>query len=498
MMDHTELTQFALKQLFYQVKQGFPEVPDAVVNDCIRKAGYNRRAAEALLQKEAPKYGRFPLVKKMPQGPPKSLSAGNSPLDGGHKPLVDCLTPTKVPPPLPVTPPVGAAASTGPSPPIYTSPLYRPDIDLSLPPPDLTGGRGASSQVQVFCDQPRSSTSVNVILQPDTVPYVTYSSASTDHHRGLHSQLKITISPQGGTVSAVQRSNILSPWHYGVGPAPNSGSINCLHSQQQPSMSSVSLPDQAEHIREQCERRESLRRSLAEDRQRLTSLSQKVERLQEELTKEKQLLDTNNLPRREPIQQPQQLPPAVRFPHFPHPIQRQQAVVDLEHLKGEVRNLEQECQRMCQELFNRQSDTNIRNPPSTPSTPHSAGTPTFHNGTPPPLVATVTEEDDESDGWNCSRCTFQNHPALSKCEECDSPRPPPGQPGHSSSPSSSPIVTSSTQQAGVMAVRSFIPYSRRPGNIHIHVRHRPRKYQTSPHFGLIGNSFFKHFFPPFR
>lgn len=216
MMDHTELTQFALKQLFYQVKQGFPEVPDAVVNDCIRKvtlgsvifftrvhpcgfvqAGYNRRAAEALLQKEAPKYGRFPLVKKMPQGPPKSLSAGNSPLDGGHKPLVDCLTPTKVPPPLPVTPPVGAAASTGPSPPIYTSPLYRPDIDLSLPPPDLTGGRGASSQVQVFCDQPRSSTSVNVILQPDTVPYVTYSSASTDHHRGLHSQLKITISPQG-------------------------------------------------------------------------------------------------------------------------------------------------------------------------------------------------------------------------------------------------------------------------------------------------------------
>ena len=165
------------------------------------QAGYNRRAAEALLQKEAPKYGRFPLVKKMPQGPPKCLSAGNSPLDGGSKPLVACLTPTKVPPPLPSTPPVAAAVSSGPSPPIYTSPLYRPDIDLSLPPPDLTGGRGtqASSQVQVFCDQPRSSTSVNVILQPntDTVPYVTYSSASTDHHRGLHSQLKITISPQG-------------------------------------------------------------------------------------------------------------------------------------------------------------------------------------------------------------------------------------------------------------------------------------------------------------
>ena len=91
-------------------------------------------------------------------------------------------------------------------------------------------------------------------------------------------------------------------------------------------MSSVSLPDQAEHIKEQCVRRESLRRSLDEDRHRLTSLRQKVERLQEELTKEKQLLDINNLPRREAIQQQQQQQPAVRFPH--HPLQRQQAVND--------------------------------------------------------------------------------------------------------------------------------------------------------------------------
>lgn len=37
MMDSTELTQFGLKQLFYQVKQRFPEVPDAVVNECLRR-----------------------------------------------------------------------------------------------------------------------------------------------------------------------------------------------------------------------------------------------------------------------------------------------------------------------------------------------------------------------------------------------------------------------------------------------------------------------------
>ena len=163
------------------------------------QARYNRVAAEALLAREAPQYGRTPPVKK--PAPTKSLSAGNSPMESGAKPVADqSLTPTRAPPPLPVTPPmVMTVSASGPSPPIYTSPLYRPDIDLSLPPPDVTGRTPQTPQVQVFCDQPRSSTSVNVILQPttDVVPYVTYSSASTDHHRGLHSQLKITISPQG-------------------------------------------------------------------------------------------------------------------------------------------------------------------------------------------------------------------------------------------------------------------------------------------------------------
>lgn len=126
----------------------------------------------------------------------------------------------------------------------------------------------------------------------------------------------------GGTVSAVQRSNMLSPWHYGAVPVPNSGSMNSLN--QQPS--SLSLPDQAERIKEQCKRRESLRHSLEEERQQLIQVRRKVERLQEELTKEKRLLDTNE---KNNVTQ-QRLPPAppiVLIPqHYPHQIQRQQAV----------------------------------------------------------------------------------------------------------------------------------------------------------------------------
>ncbi|KAK3578089.1 hypothetical protein CHS0354_006747 [Potamilus streckersoni] len=43
---------------------------------------------------------------------------------------------------------------------------------------------------------------------------------------------------------------------------------------------------------------------------------------------------------------------------------------------------------------------------------------------PPPPQPTVNSGDSEGDGerWNCSACTFLNHPALNKCECCEMPR----------------------------------------------------------------------------
>ena len=154
-----------------------------------------------MLQKEAPHPNQAPL-KKTILGSPNGLSPGNSPLDGGARSLGGSPTQNRVPPPLPATPPIAGAAavlSSGPSPPIYTSPLYRPDTDLSLPPPDMARTSQAS-QIQVIRGQPLTSTSVNVILNPAAEPHplaVICSSGSTDHHRGVHSQLEITISPPG-------------------------------------------------------------------------------------------------------------------------------------------------------------------------------------------------------------------------------------------------------------------------------------------------------------
>lgn len=43
---------------------------------------------------------------------------------------------------------------------------------------------------------------------------------------------------------------------------------------------------------------------------------------------------------------------------------------------------------------------------------------------PPPQPAASGSGDSDGDGeqWNCSACTFLNHPALNKCECCEMPR----------------------------------------------------------------------------
>lgn len=35
---------------------------------------------------------------------------------------------------------------------------------------------------------------------------------------------------------------------------------------------------------------------------------------------------------------------------------------------------------------------------------------------------TADQEEDEGTQWNCTACTFLNHPALNRCEQCEFPR----------------------------------------------------------------------------
>jgi len=112
------------------------------------QANFDRRAAMTLLDKESSTFSRTTApTKKMsnsssttgsnlssPSSPHPSPRTSNGFVNNNNNmSQTGAAAASRVPPALPVSPPVGG--STGyTSPPVYNSPLYRPDIDLSLPP----------------------------------------------------------------------------------------------------------------------------------------------------------------------------------------------------------------------------------------------------------------------------------------------------------------------------------------------------------------------------
>ena len=173
-------------------------------------------------------------------------------------------------------------------------------------------------------------------------------------------------------------------------------------------MSSLS-PTMEQQISSQCQKREGMRHSLEESRRQLLALRQKVERVQEEIAGEERLLG----------QQGQSvLPPAVRICYLfvmknSFNLRFYRQMVDLEQLRNQVRSLQLDCQRMYQELDNRSQPA--------PSMVNGGGLSSV--AARPVIPSTAEEEEDVAGGWNCSTCTFRNHPALMKCEECETPRP---------------------------------------------------------------------------
>jgi len=430
----------------------------------MKKANYEKQKALDLLHEESLKYCRAAIpTKKMSlhgnnlgssmesQNDFSSRSMSSSSDD--MQSLRNCPSTTetiplpkpRVPPPIPQNAPI---ASSLPSP-LYTSPVYRPDIDLSLPLNCVPERNQNARTVKMFCgnsasqgvayptipsipspSQPkRASTSVNLVLQPtsEQVPFVSFTSASMDNQTGRHSQLKITISPQGGSASAMRScatSGIgsmptMSPnWHLGGSPTSVTS-----HSRNESSVSppNVDRSGKTEWLTTQCEKREWMRLSLEESKSQLQKLRNKVENLQEEVTRKKHLQN-----------RPFLLEPSVV------------AMVDFEKLRNEVRILQLDCQQMYQEIDDSTSESN--------ENPSPAVAPTN-------LMICLNEEDS---GWNCHICTFRNHPALNKCEECGIPRP------LGPSNISSQIIRGSAFGGGIS--RSFGPFNR--SNIHIHVSHR--------------------------
>ena len=105
-------------------------------------------------------------------------------------------------------------------------------------------------------------------------------------------------------------------------------------------------------------------------------------------------------------------------------------------------------------------------PPSHPPPPPYMVPPTLNMpqpSNPHPAVLPPAQED-EGEPWNCSACTFQNHPALEKCEVCEMPRIPiPGQSVPSHQMGKSKYICTNSGMCHNLRIKQNTAYSPRFG-----------------------------------
>ncbi|XP_018333228.1 mitogen-activated protein kinase kinase kinase 7-interacting protein 3 homolog isoform X2 [Agrilus planipennis] len=248
----------------------------------------------------------------------------------------------------------------------------------------------------------RSYTSVNLTLRPPSsepqAPInitsqnssLTYSTSSFDSQKGLQSRLQITVGPSGGTVSSVRTR-------------PKSSYIPQESPQETVPARAGSLPDLAANestsvISKQQVRIDRLRIELVTEKGRLIAMQREVAALENPLT--------NSLTTKVDVELEKQL------------------LNEIKHLRGQCERLvfEVEGQVECRvplgetnEEFYRNIYTGQRGP-LTIERPFSNRRLQYQG----PSPVAVSEVDGPK--WNCPVCTFQNHPLLNKCEQCEMPR----------------------------------------------------------------------------
>ncbi|KRT82853.1 hypothetical protein AMK59_3242 [Oryctes borbonicus] len=257
---------------------------------------------------------------------------------------------------------------------------------------------------QPWCQEvisPKSYTSVNLTLRPpSSAPQppiditsqnscLTYSTSSFDPQKGLQSRLQITVGPSGGGVSSM-RTRPRSSYH------PDNQAPDLIQSNR-----SGSLPDLTDKnksvINEQQVRINKLKIELRTEKGRLIAMQKEVEELENsenEAEKEK-------------------------------------------YLQKEIIELQEECKKLTIEVDNRcgsaalpLGETRARfydNIYTGQRPALSLGFPTEHitsNRGQRTFTYQSQPINSEIDGpkWNCHMCTFQNHPLLDRCEQCEMPR----------------------------------------------------------------------------
>ncbi|XP_026822475.1 uncharacterized protein LOC113560663 isoform X2 [Rhopalosiphum maidis] len=402
MSEHRKHSRISVMQMFHELKQQFPTVPDQVVSDCILKHSTNREACISNLRSVQKNYVQqtYPsdIVDKMANRP-KSLEMSQNNLslpklqfsnrphqfdetkdlintnrsDIDNTQILDidfninrCQCSSVSAPSTPLQRHQGehrhkSCLSLDSVP--FVDTQYRPFTSVSLtlrtptkdplPPLDLSAG-GGSELTYTACS-----------FDPTTDPKNCY-----------QSRLHISIDPEGETTVTTSRV-MVSP--------TNIKSINRMTEIQLPGSVQIEniLPKTKMVINAQLERKQKLALELSAEKQRLEIMKKNVALMEEDISK------------------------------------RRSYSRKIERLRNDVELLRIECNKLTVQV-----DTATENQ----AVPLEKTNKQFYNkiytGQKVSFGKTHKEyqEHSENQNWVCPMCTFQNHPILPRCEQCDMAR----------------------------------------------------------------------------
>ncbi|XP_025412785.1 uncharacterized protein LOC112685189 isoform X2 [Sipha flava] len=401
MSEYRKQSRISVMQMFHELKQQFPTVPDQVVSDCILKHSINREACVSNLKNIQKNYVQqtYPsdIVDKMANRP-KSLEMQQNNLS------LPKLQFSNAPPTLNDTKDVmNSSRSDSINTKILDidfnlnrcqcSSISAPSTPLQLPQEEHRHKSSLSLDSVSFVDsQCRPFTSVSLTLRKptkDPLPpldlstgggsELTYTACSfdptTDPKNCYQSRLHISIDPEGETTVTTSRI-MVSP--------TNIKPLNRIAESQIPGSIQTDniLPKIKMVINAQLERKRKLASELSIERQRLEIMKKNVIMMEEDIAR------------------------------------RRSYSRKIERLRNDIELLRLECHKLTLQV-----DTGTGNQVILDETNDK-----FYNQIYTGQKISFGkmhndyQEHLESQNWVCPMCTFQNHPILPRCEQCDMAR----------------------------------------------------------------------------
>ncbi|CAG9865322.1 unnamed protein product [Phyllotreta striolata] len=384
-------------QLFHELKQQFPTIPDHVVTSCITtyiQSNHQETTIADILAKALADGAPAPTGRpaKQPE-PPRSVAKRPDRLDIRPQPIADDrLASDKrkdvrawLNDELSEKPP--RSPSTAKRLPLKPAPVAKPDASKR----ETCSTPTQTTDTLMAADRPLSGLHVNVNCSVDVVrnrmaPTIEFTQPWTRRSpepRGITSVNLTVRSPTAGgapRVPAQSRLQItLEPARRGARPRPSS-----YHQEEPPrelgparagSLNDLDVRCAPPVILKQKARIERLRAELNAETARLAAIKREIEELERSRREYENVVDTEK-----------------------------KLIKDIKHLRYQCKILEIDSDAFYNNIYTGQTINEFPTPPARLRR------------------QSRVHQTDDGPKWNCHVCTFLNHPILDKCEQCDFPR----------------------------------------------------------------------------